>query len=202
MNEDFLVISGGSIKSLNDSGKVGGYLALFGPENVDLQSEFFSPDCDFWLEAKSLLPMIYDHGRSPEFRRKKLTHVRFERHDQGLWIEGRLPIQDSPAIEQLWEQVKRDELGLSSGTAGHLAGRVPRGSVTEIVEWPITEASLARRPAQPKSRAVALKSLPLSDFEIVAPKSQDYYNQLAAIEYAKLLQIQHELRMMEIRGRI
>lgn len=204
MNEDYLVASGGALKSLSDSGKIGGHLVLFGPHNVDLDNEYFSSACDFWLEGKSFIPAIYDHGRSQTFRKNKLTHVRFEKQHEGLWIEGKLPIRESAAIEALWESIKRDELGWSSGTSGHLAERIPRGDVTEIVTWPITEASLARRPAQPRSRAVALKSIELVEFEYT-PRHElqsetNYYEQRAAQIYADLLMSQHERRMRELSG--
>lgn len=197
MNEDFLVMQGSAVKSLSDSGKVGGYLVLYGPDNTDLDGEYFRHDCDFSLEGRSLLPMLYDHGRSPVFKRQKLTHVRFENQkDTGIWIEGNLPIRESYKIEQVWEAVKADELGLSSGTSEHLMERVRRGHLNEIVNWPISEASLAKRPAQPKSRAVALKSLPLTDFDSLS----DYHQtpeQKAAQIYADLIVSQHERRMKE-----
>ncbi len=193
MNEDFLVSPGGALKSLSDSGKVGGYLVLFGPDNIDLTDEYFSPSCDFWLEGKTLLPLIFDHGRSQVFKRQKLTHVRVETQDAGVWIEGKLPIRESAKIEQLWEAVKADQLGLSSGTSGHLAERVKRGRVNEIVTWPISEASLAPAPCQPKSRAVALKSLPAADFDLFADHElsieQRFYNEQARHEMWKLEQM-------------
>ncbi len=194
MNEDFLVCPGGSLKSLSDSGKVGGHLVLFGPHNIDLDNEYFSAACDFWLEGKSFLPLIYDHGRSSTFRKNKLTHVRFEKQPEGIWIEGRLPINESAAIEALWESVKRDELGLSSGTSGHLAERIPRGTVSEITVWPITEASLAKQPVQPRSRAVALKSLPADDFDVFANQpAQAQLQQLALKAEFEFLRLQHEM---------
>jgi hypothetical protein len=214
MKDDFVVSAGGPLKSLSDSGKVGGYLVLTGPEYIDLDREYFSTDCDFWLEGKSLIPMLFDHGRSEVFKRRRITHVRVEKQDAGVWIEGKLPIRESSEVEQLWESVKRDELGLSSGTSEHLMERVRRGNVTEIVSWPISEASLAPRPAQPKSRAVALKSLPRAEFDLYADpeeRARQIYEQLdalvnetrtpeqrAAEVYAQSLMRMHELRMQSL----
>jgi phage head maturation protease len=196
MNEDFIVHDGGNLKSISDTGKIGGHLVLF--DDLDLDGEYFTRETDFWLEAKSLLPMIFDHGRSAVFGKKKLTNVRFETQEKGLWIEGKLPIHDSAKIEALWEDIKADKLGLSSGTAGHLTERITRRRGTEIVTWPITEASLARRPAQPRSRAVALKSLPADEFELVPPKTlhQKELERRAREIYIETLKSQHELRMM------
>ncbi len=200
MTDDFLVAAGSTLKSISDSGKVGGYLVLF--DAVDKDQEFFTRSTDFWLENKSSLPLIYDHGRSPTFGRKKLTNVMVETHDAGVWIEGKLPIRESAKIEGLWEDVKADRLGLSSGTSGHLAERVKRAHATEITLWPISEASLALMPAQPKSRAVALKSLAAAEFELsqqrwgsLSPEERAL-NLRAAAEFERLrfLQITRECR--------
>ena len=195
MSEDYLIVGGGALKSLSDSGKVGGHLVLY--DDVDLQEEFFTRKTDFWLEGKSFLPLIFAHGRSPQFGRKKLTHVRWENQYEGLWVEGRLPIKESAKIEALWEAVKRDELGLSSGSAGHLVERVKRAHATEIVTWPLSEASLSPNPCQPKSRAIALKSLPVADFDLYGER-QPSAEQRAYQIYAELLQSQHEMLMREI----
>jgi phage head maturation protease len=197
MTDDFLVAAGSTLKSISDSGKVGGYLVLF--DAVDKDQEFFTRSTDFWLENKSSLPLIYDHGRSPTFGRKKLTNVMVETQDAGVWIEGKLPIRESAKIEGLWEDVKADRLGLSSGTSGHLAERVKRAHATEITLWPISEASLALMPAQPKSRAVALKSLAAAEFELsqrwgsLSPEEQSL-NLRAEFERLRFLQITRDCK--------
>jgi phage head maturation protease len=197
MNDEFLVMHGGAMKSLSDSGKVGGFLILFGQDNMDLDGEYFSRRCDFTLEGRTTLPLLYDHGRSEVFKRKKLTHVAFETHDAGIWIEGKLPIRENQRVEELWESVKRDELGLSSGTSEHLMERVRRGRVNEIVNWPISEASLAPRPAQPRSRAVALKSLPTAEFEMSRRRDGLSPEQRVREARVELIRAQHEQRMRD-----
>lgn len=193
--DDFLVTSGGAIKSLSDTGKVGGYLVLF--DIVDLDQEYFTKaGSDFWLHGKSLLPLIYDHGRDKTLRKRKLTHVYHDTQDKGLWIEGKLPLGDGPEIERIWEAVKRDELGLSSGSSSHLVEGVKRPHGTELTTWPITEASLALRPAQPQSRAIALKSLPVSDFDLFADHRPSPEERAREI-YVDLLKSRHERVMRE-----
>lgn len=199
-NEDFLIYQGDTLKALSDTGKVGGYLVLF--NETDLQGDYFtSEQTDYWLEGKSLLPLLWAHGLDKTVGRKRLTHVYHSMHDQGLWIEGKLPLRANEVVDRIWDRVQKGEIGLSSGSAGHLVHRefdAARGA-NKITSWPITEGSLTPQPVQPRSRAVALKSLPLSDFEIGAP-SPGYYEQKAMNEYVKLLQIQHELRMMGFRS--
>lgn len=194
MSDDFLVFPGGSLKSLSDTGKIGGFLVLF--EVTDLESDYFTKDkTDYWLEGKSLLPLIWRHGLDRTIGRKRLTHVYHNIQDEGLWIEGKLPLRSSAEVDQIWDRVQKDEIGLSSGTAGHLVHKEfnPHRRANEIKSWPLTEASLTPQPVQPRSRAVALKSLPTSDFESLNPQSAE---QRAATIYAETLIRGHELRMM------
>jgi HK97 family phage prohead protease len=187
MNEDFLVVGGSALKALSDGGKFGGFLVLF--NDVDLEGERFTSETDFWLAGKSLLPLLYDHGRSRVFGKKKLTHVCHDVQPQGLWVEGRLPLGDGPEVEQLWHSVKSDQLGLSSGSSSHLVEKRRAGDAVEILSWPISEASLAPMPAQPRSRAMALKSLPPAEFEFSLRKenlSPERQAMSAAVEFERI----------------
>ena len=187
MQEDFLVYQGGALKSLSDTGKVGGFLVLF--DSVDLQSEYFTAATDYWLEGKSLLPLIWRHGLDQPLGRKKLTHVYHDMRPEGLWVEGRLPLGSSEAIDQIWAAIQKDEIGLSSGSASHLVAKEfnPVKNATEIRSWPVTEASLTGKPVQPLSRAMPLKAF--FDSTALSPE------QRAAAIYAECLMRGIELKM-------
>ena len=53
-----------AIKSLSEDGdKIGGYLIVFGgPEQPDLQGEWFTPQTELGLELYPVRPIFYDHG--------------------------------------------------------------------------------------------------------------------------------------------
>ncbi|MCM3903667.1 MAG: HK97 family phage prohead protease [Pyrinomonadaceae bacterium] len=164
--DDFLVMQGGAVKSLSDSGKFGGFLILF--DVVDLENERFTKRTITWLEDGDRRPLIYAHGQSKEFGKRKITHVTVENQADGVWVEGRLPIAESLKVEQLWEGIKADKLGLSSGSSSHLVEKRRVGNVVELSTWPVFEASLTFNPAQTRSRAMALKSLSPADFDLFA----------------------------------
>jgi len=157
MGEDFLVATGGAIKSLSDKGKVGGFLVLF--DLMDQDGERFTAKTDYWLEGKTNLPLLYDHGRDKTLKRRRLTSVTFNTQARGIWVEGQLPLGTSKEVDRIWDAVKADRLGLSSGAVAHLVERAPTGRGVEIKSWPVSEASLTPEPAQHYSRAVALKSI-------------------------------------------
>ena len=178
MNLDNMLISdGGEVKALDDSGKVGGYAVYFSTENdPDLVNDFFPPTCDFFLEGRTGFPLLFDHGLDDTLRGRKLAQAKFKIDDVGLWVEAVLKRRD--AWEQaVWDLVKKNKLGFSSGSANHLVSRIPRGKSFEISVWPVVEISLTPTQAEPRAQAIALKSYAAhrTDFQdlITNPTSSD-----------------------------
>lgn len=161
---DTLVWFGGSVKALGN-GRVGGHLVLFGsPETPDASEErdYFTPDTDFDLEMTTKSRVLYQHGLDPKLGNRKIGVGELKIDDAGVWVEAQLKLRDEyeQAIYKLAEDGK---LGWSSGTASHLVRRErqPNGT-NKIVAWPLgLDASLTPTPAEPRTKAVALKSLKL-----------------------------------------
>lgn len=156
---DSLVFYGGSVKALGD-GKVGGHLVLFSTEaDPDLTNEFFTALTDFRI-AKSSPMFMYNHGMDKEIGLKELGSGASVKVDGniGIWVESQLDLRDAyeKAIYKMCEDGK---LGWSSGTASHLVRKKKTGKATEILAWPLVEASLTPTPAEPRTHAVPLKSL-------------------------------------------
>src|SRR6266567_390863 len=145
MTGDILVCSGGGVKAIGE-GVVGGYLILYGAK--DLVGDIFTPSTELWLDDKKSLPLLFEHGRTKALKRRRLAQLAIERSDQGIWVEGRLSL-DEPGVAPIWQGVKSGAYGWSSGSASHLVERVPRDGAYELKSWPVIEASVTRTPAQP-----------------------------------------------------
>lgn len=158
LGPDLLVVQGGEIKSLG-GGKVGGYLVLFsGDQDPDLTGDFFTKDTDFGLGSVPRSGIYYDHGLDPVIGKRRLGEGELRVDDTGVWIEGVLQMRDAyeQAIDQL---VHAGKLGWSSGTAPSLIEREDAGKATWIKHWPLgLDASLTPMPAEPRTKAVSLKS--------------------------------------------
>jgi phage head maturation protease len=169
MNDDHidaLVLFGGAAKALDDSGRFGGYLVLFGDaEHPDASTykDYFAADTDYWSDLPATLPVIYGHGQDPTIRARRLGRgtVKADDDGAGLWLEGQLALRD--AYEQkVWQMIQDGKLGLSSGSAPHLIRRDKQGNGThKVASWPLVEASLTPTPAEPRILVHALKSLGL-----------------------------------------
>lgn len=169
--KDTLVAFGGEIKALHDSGdrmKIGGYLVLFGsPEQTDATEfrDFFTPHTDFDIPASGAKSTIYyHHGLNPALKKRKLGVADLQITDAGVWMEAELSARDDYEAKVL-EMVRRNKLGLSSGTANHLMDRIATKNaagerVHEITRWPLgLDASLTPTPGEPRTMARAIKSL-------------------------------------------
>lgn len=168
--DERLVAFGGTIKALDDDGRVGGYLVAFGgPEDKDLQGEYFTKDTDFHLEDYPVVGerVLYHHGLDPQIGVKaigKITDMRMD--DVGIWVEAQLKKADDYA-RAIFQMIKQGKLGWSSGALPQSYRAAPDG---HILSWAILEGSTTPTPAQPfKTRITNLKSL-LSETEAEALK--------------------------------
>ncbi len=159
-DNEIVIRFGDEVKATTD-GKVRGYLIRFGGK--DLEGDVFSPQCDFGrpLKIGDSMPMnlYYAHGMDPVVGKKAVGAGRIVVKEAGLWYEGQIQMSD-----QYREMIKRlaveGRLGFSSGAAGHLVVREKSfdGDSNLLTVWPIAEASLTPRPAEPRNLAFA-KSL-------------------------------------------
>lgn len=151
---------GGAMKALG-SGKVGGYLIVFG-KPADSQGEFFDPDVELhlnWLPSAER-PVLYHHGlREQDIIEEIGTLTKLVRDSKGWWAEAQLDMSN-PIARDVYARVLCGEIGWSSGSAPHLSKVLDDGC---IIEWYLIEASLTPTPAAGRRTSVqALKFNSLS----------------------------------------
>jgi HK97 family phage major capsid protein len=156
---DALIFSGNAVKALG-GGKIGGYLVLFGtPDQTDLAGDYFTKDTNFGGATSS--PVLWQHGMDPAVGLDPMGAGPLKIDDIGVWIESQLNMRT--AYEKaVYGMAEAGKLGWSSGTAAHLVKRedAPGGKASRITSWPLgLDASLTPTPAEPRTRALPLKSL-------------------------------------------
>lgn len=155
--EDQLLIFGGAVKALS-GGRVGGYLVKFGtPDEIDVDGEFFSADTDYDVDFPGKATVYYNHGLDPVIGKRKLGKGEMKADEVGIWIEAQLDQRDRYE-KAIYELAKAGKLGWSSGSAPHLVEKAPAGKAMWLKSWPIIDASLTPKPANPRSAAMTLKS--------------------------------------------
>lgn len=165
--DELLIAFGGAIKALGD-GKVGGYLVRFtGPDQPDLEGDFFTPDTDFDLEGKSALSVYYQHGQDATLKNRRIGRGKAAVDDVGLWIEAQLELRDEYE-KAIYEMVESGKVGWSSGAVAHLVQREKSASAWHIKSWPIGEASITPTPAAGPDMT---KVLPLKSLQAPVPEA-------------------------------
>lgn len=168
---DTQVYYGGSIKDLGD-GRVGGYLVMFGDATkTDLEGDFFTPDTDFDIDDDSAKTSIYyQHGLDPVLKKRTLGKGTLVKHDDvGIWVEAQLKLRDDYE-KAVYGMVQAGKMGWSSGTAAHLVEREPVGKSFHIKRWALgLDASITPTPAEPRTQALSLKSIPVYELKEVIP---------------------------------
>lgn len=137
-----------AIKALNDTGRVGGYLVVWGDANTkDLQGEYFTPDTNLYLDWYKARPALYHHGLDGHLKATVIGQIDVLKEDDiGVWAEAQLDMRQK-YVQAVNNLIDKGVLGWSSGSLPHLVKTAPDG---RIEEWPIVEGSMTPAPAEPR----------------------------------------------------
>lgn len=166
VDQETLINFGGGLKVLG-SGKqygkdpggprVGGYGVVYtGPDDLDLDGQFFSKDTNFWLPGGSegVAWPIYGHAQDPTLSNKRFSSEPWKVRDDdaGLWMEGQLEIADKYDEMILEEGIKPGKMGLSTGALPHLVSvseaEGEKNVGEHIDDWPLYEVSITPQPSE------------------------------------------------------
>ena len=152
------VIKAPVIKALDDDGRIGGYLLIWGsPSQRDLQGEYFTPETPSWgCTGMTVAPPCTHHGQDDALKSALVGVLDTLRADEtGLWAEAQLE-KRLRYFRALLALVQRGALAWSSGSLPHLREVASDG---RILRWPIVEGSLTPTPAEPRQTGIqTLKS--------------------------------------------
>jgi HK97 family phage major capsid protein len=157
ITEDTSVFVGGTIKALDDNGRVGGYLVRFSTENdPDLTGDFFTKETDFGEFTR--LPLLYHHGMDTKIGKRRIGTADNRMDDFGIWAESQLELRDEYE-KYIFELAKAGKLGYSSGEAAHTVERAEGNKAAHITQWYMAEASLTPTPAEFRNTVTPIKAL-------------------------------------------
>ncbi len=146
-----------AVKALNNSGRVGGYLVVWGnPSQKDLQGEYFTPETELGLDWYDQRPALYHHGLDGTMQATPIGVIDKVKADQtGVWAEAQLNLRNK-YVQAVLNLINQGILAWSSGSLPHLVQTAPDG---QIKRWPIVEGSMTPTPAEPRHTDInAIKS--------------------------------------------
>lgn len=164
---ELLTAYAGELKS-DATGSIKGYLIRFGsPNDTDLERDYFTKDTDFGFPTSASgvpLNLYYHHGMDESVGKSVIGSGIVFRDDVGLWMEAQIDLATEYG-KQIAKLAKMGILGYSSGSAPHLVER--KKSITgasEILRWPIAEASVTPSPAEYRNMVKGLGSM-MAEYE-------------------------------------
>lgn len=142
-------------------GYVKGYLVRFGDSKAtDLEGDYFtkSTDYGFPLEEGKRVPLnvYYHHGMDSQVGKKSIGSGFIKMDAEGLWYEAQLDMADEYG-KMIAKLCKQGKMGFSSGAAAHMVERKSMGGASEIIRWPIAEASITPTPAEYRNSVKSLE---------------------------------------------
>lgn len=156
---DTMVYFGDAVKALGE-GKVGGYLVRWGGGgDVDLTGDFFTKETDLGISEGDRLPVYFEHGYDPVIKSRRLGRGTISRFDDvGVWFEAQLELRDEYE-RKIYELAEAGKLGWSSQAGGSLVAKEAGLGGTQILTWPLAEATLTKSPAEYRNTAIPMKSI-------------------------------------------
>lgn len=130
--------------------EIKGYSILWGDENkVDLETEYFTKNTDFWNEQPKWL--TWDHAMDPEFKSDPRIGEILETGDDewGKWYIARLKKAEAYR-KYLDMMISGKRVGSSSDSAPQYVERVRTGKAVWLKRWPLFAVSLTDNPCEPR----------------------------------------------------
>ena len=146
------------IKAVSDDGLFSGYASVF--DNVDSYGDIvrkgaFVESIGEWESKGKMPPILWNHDPSDPIG----IYTKMQEDEKGLYVEGKLLIDDVPRAKQTHALMKAGVIdGLSIGYRVKEYLYNVDEEVTDLIKLSLREVSIVTFPANPETRIEAVKS--------------------------------------------
>ena len=146
------------IKAVSDDGLFSGYASVF--DNVDSYGDIvrkgaFVESISEWEAKGKMPPILWNHDPSDPIG----IYTKMQEDGKGLYVEGKLLIDDVPRAKQTHALMKAGVIdGLSIGYRVKEYLYNVDEEVTDLIKLSLREVSIVTFPANPETRIEAVKS--------------------------------------------
>jgi Escherichia/Staphylococcus phage prohead protease len=153
-----------SVEALADQGVFEGLAAVYtvDRDGDQIRPGVFEKTVARWQASGKRQPLHWNHQGEAENVIGCVNPGTMVETDDGLYVEGKLDLQDSEVARQAWRSMKNDSIASSFGFL--VTDATERGDgVKELREIDLFEISLTPTPANADTRIVSMKSLDNAD---------------------------------------
>jgi HK97 family phage prohead protease len=143
----------------NDLGEFSAFAATYDVDRVKDRIRFgaFEKTIANWQASGKRVPLHWAHrgearnviGSADPARMREVAGL-------GLYVEGKLDLDDSAVARETWRSMKDNRVGLSFGYMTVKSER--RGGINDLLELDLYEISIAPGPINPRTRILEMKS--------------------------------------------
>jgi len=151
----------------NDLGEFSAFAATYDLDRVKDRIRFgaFEKTIADWRASGKRVPLHWDHrGEAKNVIGSADPASMREVAGLGLYVEGKLDLDDSAVAREAWRSMKDKRVGLSFGYMTVKSRK--RGEVTDLLELDLFEISIVPSPANPQTRILDMKSAAISEREL------------------------------------
>jgi Escherichia/Staphylococcus phage prohead protease len=118
-----------------------------------------------WQASGKYLPVHFEHRGDADQIVGHIDPATMRETDAGLYVEGKLDLEDSAIAREAWRSIKANRMGMS---VGYLAQK-HRGDdgLNHLTQLDLFEVSITAAPASPDTRFLSVKALPPEQREVV-----------------------------------
>jgi HK97 family phage prohead protease len=117
----------------------------------------FSESIKRWRRSGKNLPLHYSHGDTAADVIGYVSPESMRETREGLIVEGKLDLDESPVAREVWRSVRNNAMSLSFGFMPTKTRKAADG-IRELVEVDIFEISITPTPANENTRIISFKS--------------------------------------------
>src|SRR6266498_964343 len=118
----------------------------------------FKNTIDRWQQSGKLIPLHWNHEGDPKSIIGSITPASMRETDDGLYVEGKVDLNDSETAREAWRSMKNGSMSLSFGYIATKT-RKATGGITNLLELDLFEVSIVPAPANADTRVLSLKAL-------------------------------------------
>jgi Escherichia/Staphylococcus phage prohead protease len=109
-----------------------------------------------WRASGKRIPLHWDHRGDAANVIGSIDPAATREVDRGLYVEGKLDLQDSDVAREAWRSMKNDAVSLSFGYVTLKTRK--RGGINDLLELDLFEVSIVPHPANPDTRVLSTKA--------------------------------------------
>lgn len=118
----------------------------------------FADTIERWLTSGKMIPLHWNHEGDPQSIIGSIDPGSMrEIPDEGLYVEGKLDLQESDMAREAWRSMKAGRMSLSFGYL-IVEARKAGDDVQELQKLDLFEVSIVPAPANPDTRVLSIKS--------------------------------------------